>query len=91
MPSPTPIRLGRFDLHSILGQGGMGVVWEGIHRPNGTPVAVKVLRRDKKIPRGNKTVLPRNGGRVGGVGGPAGMNMSFPGTVDVWEAWAAPQ
>lgn len=37
------IPLGRFDLIEPLAAGGMGVVWRGVHRSDGTPVAVKVL------------------------------------------------
>jgi serine/threonine protein kinase/tetratricopeptide (TPR) repeat protein len=39
----NPIPLGPFELHAPIGQGGMGEVWRGVHRGQGTPVAVKVL------------------------------------------------
>ena len=45
------IPLEGFDLIEPIGKGGMGVVWRGIHRAQGVPVAVKV-------------VSPRRGGRV---------------------------
>jgi serine/threonine protein kinase len=35
---------GRYELHRILGSGGMGVVFDGVHAFTGRPVAVKVLR-----------------------------------------------
>ncbi|MET0384656.1 MAG: serine/threonine-protein kinase, partial [Polyangiales bacterium] len=34
---------GRYTVYSILGQGGMGVVYEGVHDELGRPVAIKVL------------------------------------------------
>ncbi|MDP6934213.1 MAG: serine/threonine-protein kinase, partial [Myxococcota bacterium] len=37
------IQFGPFDLIEILGKGGMGEVWSGIHRDQGVAVAVKVL------------------------------------------------
>lgn len=39
------VPLGPFDLHAPLGHGGMGVVWKGVHRDTGVPVAVKVITR----------------------------------------------
>lgn len=45
------IPLEGFDLIEPIGKGGMGVVWRGVHRAQGVPVAVKV-------------VSPRRGGRV---------------------------
>ncbi len=37
------IPLGAFQLTRLLGVGGMGEVWEGFHRTQGVPVAVKVI------------------------------------------------
>ncbi|MBN1946964.1 MAG: tetratricopeptide repeat protein [Bradymonadales bacterium] len=37
--------LGPFELEDILGVGGMGEVWQGVHRPQGIRVAVKVITR----------------------------------------------
>ena len=41
--TPRPIPLGPFELIAPLGHGGMAVVWEGTHREQGVPVAVKVI------------------------------------------------
>ncbi len=43
----TAIPLGPFDLHDPIGKGGMGVVWQGVHRASNLPVAVKALRGDR--------------------------------------------
>lgn len=40
------IHVGPFDLHEQIGKGGMGEVWQGIHREQGVPVAVKVITAD---------------------------------------------
>lgn len=40
-----PLQLGPFLLETVLGKGGMGEVWSGIHPAESTPVAIKVLTR----------------------------------------------
>jgi len=42
--SAPPIPLGPFDLQRIIGRGGMGLVWEAVHRSQGLRVAVKTLK-----------------------------------------------
>lgn len=42
--SAPPIPLGPFDLTRVIGRGGMGLVWEAVHRTQGLRVAVKTLR-----------------------------------------------
>ena len=37
------VSLGPFVLDSVIGRGGMGVVWRGLHAGQGVPVAIKVL------------------------------------------------
>ncbi len=34
---------GRYTVHAVLGRGGMGVVYEGVHEQLGRPVAIKVM------------------------------------------------
>ncbi|MFW5967366.1 MAG: serine/threonine-protein kinase, partial [Persicimonas sp.] len=36
-------RLGPFEVHEVLGRGGMGVVYAGKHAEQGVPVAIKIL------------------------------------------------
>ncbi|MFW5968124.1 MAG: serine/threonine-protein kinase PknK, partial [Persicimonas sp.] len=40
-----PIRMGAFDLHEFIGEGGMGQVWRGVHRESGEEVAIKIITR----------------------------------------------
>ena len=40
---PTGLPLGPFDLYRVIGRGGMGEVWQGVHREQKVPVAIKVL------------------------------------------------
>ncbi|CAN0511937.1 unnamed protein product, partial [Laminaria digitata] len=37
------IELGPFTLHEVIGRGGMGEVWRGVHREQQVPVAIKVI------------------------------------------------
>ena len=41
------IQLEQFLLHDLIGRGGMGDVFRGIHLAQRVPVAVKVLTSDK--------------------------------------------
>jgi len=41
-----PIPVGPFDLRTLVGKGGMGEVWQGTHRDQNIPVAVKVITAD---------------------------------------------
>ncbi len=41
---PTPRRIGRYDIKGIVGQGGYGIVYQGVHRWLKVPGAVKVMR-----------------------------------------------
>ena len=43
MPAPGEVILGRFRLESVLGEGGMGIVFSARQLPSETPVAIKVL------------------------------------------------
>ena len=43
---PTPLVAGKYQLTRMLGRGGMGSVWEGIHTSLGTRVAVKFIESE---------------------------------------------
>ena len=43
----APIDLGPFQLEEPVAMGGMGSIWRGRHRGQGTPVAVKVMLGDE--------------------------------------------
>jgi serine/threonine protein kinase/tetratricopeptide (TPR) repeat protein len=43
----SPIPLGPFVLQKSIGEGGMGIVWSGLHPTTGVRVAVKVLRSER--------------------------------------------
>ncbi len=40
---PHPIDLGPFEIRRYVGRGAMGLVWQGVHREQRVPVAIKVL------------------------------------------------
>jgi len=43
MPQPGDVLLGRFRIESVIGEGGMGLVFGARQLPGQTPVAIKVL------------------------------------------------
>jgi len=45
-PAPTKTVAGKYRLTRLLGKGGMGAVWEGVHESLGTRVAVKFIDTD---------------------------------------------
>jgi serine/threonine protein kinase len=45
-PTPSPTRLGVYEVQSRLGQGGMGTVWKAWHTRLKRTVALKTLRAD---------------------------------------------
>ena len=45
-PVPDVLVAGKYQLTRLLGQGGMGSVWEGVHTSLGTRVAVKFIDAD---------------------------------------------
>ena len=42
----TNKKIGPFQLHEVVGQAGMGVVWRGIHVEQQVPIAVKFLTEE---------------------------------------------
>lgn len=42
------IAIGAFDIFRPIGEGGMGEVWEGVHREHGEAVAIKLLKENRK-------------------------------------------
>lgn len=53
------VRLGAFDVLEEIANGGMGDVWRGIHRAQGIPVAIKVLRPSRANQQGFKALFRR--------------------------------
>ena len=43
----SPLQLGVFDLLHVIGEGGMGEIWLGVHREQQVQVAIKILREDQ--------------------------------------------
>jgi len=46
VPPRATIPLDSFDLQHLIGEGGMGQVWQAAHRDSATRVAVKLIRRE---------------------------------------------
>ena len=45
-PNPTPQRIGGYETLVLLGDGGSGPVYHGLHIQLARPAAIKVLRDD---------------------------------------------
>lgn len=45
-PAPAELVAGKYQLQRLLGRGGMGSVWEGVHVSLGTRVAVKFIEAE---------------------------------------------
>ena len=45
-PNPTPQRIGSYEILALLGDGGSGPVYHGLHIQLARPAAIKVLRDD---------------------------------------------
>ena len=43
----SPLQLGVFDLLHVIGEGGMGEIWLGVHREQQVKVAIKILRENQ--------------------------------------------
>ncbi len=64
---PTPRRIGRYDIKGIVGQGGYGIVYQGVHRWLKVPGAIKVLRHVLSLDRGPEFL--REARRLARLGG----------------------
>ncbi len=51
------VPVGPFSVGQLLGEGGMGQVWRGVHRTSGREVALKVLRLDAGGDQGDLDAL----------------------------------
>ncbi len=78
MPEPGDLLLGRFRIESVIGEGGMGLVFGARVLPNETPVAIKVLSPEASV---HPDAIPRfvNEAR-------ATTKLSSPHVVKIFEA-----
>ncbi len=72
---PNPILLGRYRLEHILGEGGMGVVWEATHLGLDTKVAVKLMREPRREREIRATRLLREARAVATIDNPHVVRM----------------
>jgi serine/threonine protein kinase len=74
--------LGVFDLHRVIGRGAAGEVWEGIHRGQGVPVAVKVLGAHRAQDESAQEAFRAEVRAVAGMTHPGIIMLFDHGTVD---------
>jgi len=53
--------LGAYDIHSVIGQGGFGIVYQGVHRELGATVAIKEFFPAEICVRHHQLVQPSKG------------------------------
>lgn len=51
------IPIGPFEIHDVLGEGGMAKVWRGVHVQQNLPVAIKVMDGDHALARAYRTAF----------------------------------
>jgi|GEM_PF-2126248 len=77
-----PIRLRAFDLEEKLSEGGLGVVWRGLHRRSGQPVAAKLLTPSAWALPVERRAFEQEVRAVAGLDHPAIVRLFDYGTVD---------
>ncbi len=80
------ITVGPFDLEDMLGKGGMGTVWRGRYRPDGTAIALKLLHRSLAWGGGVQEVFAREVRAVASLHHPAIVHVLDLGAVSASEA-----
>ncbi len=78
MSAPTVHRIpvGPFELHARIAKGGMGEIWQGVHRHQDFPVAIKVLTAEQMRQPGYQADFLREVEAVAGLTHP-GIIMLF--------------
>ena len=46
----------QYEIKSVLGQGGFGITYKGVYRPNGAEVAIKELWPEQAVRQGNNVL-----------------------------------
>jgi eukaryotic-like serine/threonine-protein kinase len=76
------IPLGPFLLHKLIGAGGAGEVWEGMHTEAGVPVAVKVITAKRARDRRFQEAFQHEVRAVAGLDHPGIVEVFDTGTVN---------
>jgi serine/threonine protein kinase len=58
LPPGTTLKQNSYKIYKLLGEGGFGITYQGIHTSNNAPVAIKEMWPEKAVRKGTTSIWP---------------------------------